>query len=438
MSVDHNAPPQEDEKAAIDGIQSEAEEQEEFSFLQETIKDELPSGKRTFYKIIKIAGSGAVFGLAACIGFFALKPWAETQFQRDPSEIVIPQDSDEEEEQTTGDTADEDTQAQPELTIKNYQELNVALYEVATAANKCVVEVTAQRESDNWLEDAYDTKDSVSGVFYDDNGQEVLILTYSSITKDAEGLMVTFADNQSYSASLKKRDDNLGLAVISVPRNNIKQGTWSQITQGVLGNSNLTTRGEGMIALGKQFGYGGSMGYGIVSSARNTVMKADGEYSIISTDIMAASNGTGVLFNLNGEIVGLIDQTISNTDSMTLVTAYAISNLKGAIQELSNGKGVPYIGVWGTDISETAAEEQGLPEGIYVKEVNADSPAMNAGIKSGDIITSFKDNEITTLKAYNKELMECSTGQAVKIEGKRMGPEGYVDIAFDVTIGSLE
>ena len=438
MSVEHNVPPKEDESAGKQGVQSEPEEQEEFSFLQETIKDEQPSGKRTFYRIVKIAGAGAIFGFAACVSFFVLKPWAEAKFAKDPSEIVIPQDSDEEETQADDAAAEEQTPVPAEMTIESYQELNLAIYEVAAAANKSVVEVTAVHGDDSWMNDAYDTRESVSGVYYDDNGQEILILTYSSISKDTESLTVTFADNQSYSAALKKRDDNLGIAVISIPRNNIKQGTWSQIEQGVLGNSNLTTRGEGVIVLGKQFGYASGMGYGIISSARNTVMKADGEYSIISTDITAAGGGTGVLVNLKGEIIGLIDQSISNTDSMNLVTAYAISGLKSAIQELSNGKGVPYIGIWSADISETVAGEQGMPEGIYVKEVNPDSPAMKAGIKSGDILISLKGEDITNMKLYNKEVASCSTGEAVKIEGKRLGPEGYVDITFNVTIGSYE
>lgn len=438
MSKEHDVPPQEDENAEKEGIQSETEEQEEFSFLQETIKDEQPNGKRRFYKFIKLAGSGVIFGLAACVAFFSLKPWAETKFQKDPSEIVIPQDSEEDEQQDADAAEDVEVQVQQELTIESHRELNEAIYEVASVANKSVVEVTAVNSDDSWMTDTYDNKESVAGLYFDDNGQDVLIITYSSITEDAESLIVTFADNLSYSASLKKRDANLGIAVIGVPRSSIKQTTWSQIEQGVLGNSKLTSKGDSVIAIGNQFGYASGLGYGIISSTKNTVMKADGEYSIISTDIAAADNGTGVLVNLNGEVIGLIDQSISATDSMNLVTAFAISDLKSAIEDLGNVKGVPYIGIWGVDISETLSTEQGMPQGIYVKEVNADSPAMNAGIKSGDIITSFAGNAISNLQAYNKAVMESSVGKEIKLEGKRQGPEGYVDITFEVTIGSNE
>jgi len=226
--------------------------------------------------------------------------------------------------------------------------------------------------------------------------------------------------------------------VVSVEKSKMKKNTLSSIEEALLGNSNLLAKGEAVIALGKHFGYSGSMGYGVVSSTRNAVMRADGVYSIISTDITTVSNGTGVLVNLKGEIIGLIDQTISSEDSMSLVTAYAISDLKDWIERLSNGKGVPYIGIVGADITEAAAKEQDMPEGVYVKEVNPDSPAMNAGIKSGDIMTSFKDKDITSLSAYQSVLKECNTQEKIKIKGKRLGPEGYVDISFEVTIGSKE
>ena len=435
MSDEHGMTPRDDENVGKESIQSESEEQKEFSFLQETIKDEQPSGKRTFYRIIKVSGFGVVFGLAACIAFYALKPWVETKFQKDPSEIVIPKDSEEEQGQ---EEKTEEEPVQQELTIENYREMYNQLYDVASAANKSIVEVTGILEDDSWMDMAYDNNNSVSGIYIGDNGQETLVLTYSSILKGAESIKVTFSDNQTYTAKIKKADENLGLVVVSVEKNKMKKNTLSSIEEAVLGNSNLLAKGEAVIALGKHFGYSGSMGYGVVSSTRNAVMRADGVYSIISTDITTVSNGTGVLVNLKGEIIGLIDQTISSEDSMSLVTAYAISDLKDWIERLSNGKGVPYIGIVGADITEAAAKEQDMPEGVYVKEVNPDSPAMNAGIKSGDIMTSFKDKDITSLSAYQSVLKECNTQEKIKIKGKRLGPEGYVDISFEVTIGSKE
>lgn len=433
MSDTRNPNPSPEEHLPEDHVQPEDEGQKEFAFLQETIKDEHPSGKRTFYKLVKVAGIGLVFGLAASCGFYALKPWAESKFQKNPSVVTIPKDE-------VAEVVPEDTgeKSVPALSIDNYRELNMALFDVANAANKSVVEVTGVLAEESWLGSSYDSVNSVSGLFVFDNGQEVLILTHSAILKNATALTVTFCDNQTYPATLKKNDANIGLAVISIPRSSIAQNTWGQIQSAVLGNSNLVARGDAVISLGKQFGFAGGFGYGIISSGRNSVAKADGEFQILNTDIAAVVNGTGVIVNLRGEVIGIIDQSISGADSMNLVTAYAISDIKTIIEDLSNGLGVPYTGIRGVDISETLAKQQGIPQGIYVQEVEADSPAMSAGIKGGDIITRFGKENVLNLGSYQRELLEQKQGASVKIEGQRLGADGYVDIGFEVAIGSKE
>ena len=112
------------------------QEPEKYSFLQEKIKDEAFSRKKVLYKISWLVGKGLLFGVAASIGFFALKPWAESTFQKNPDKIEIPKDED------IQDTLAEDTQpVQQELTIESYKELNSLLTQTSIEAKKCVVEV---------------------------------------------------------------------------------------------------------------------------------------------------------------------------------------------------------------------------------------------------------------------------------------------------------
>ena len=75
-------------------------EHEEYEFLLETLKDEKKRGRIGKSTIIKSAALGLVFGMAASLGFFALKPWAEDLMLGDPNEITIP-----EEEEDGGNTA---------------------------------------------------------------------------------------------------------------------------------------------------------------------------------------------------------------------------------------------------------------------------------------------------------------------------------------------
>ena len=98
---------------------------------------------------------------------------------------------------------------------------------------------------------------------------------------------------------------------------------------------------------------------------------------------------------------------------------------------------VPYIGIRGLDVT-AEIEAQGIPEGVYVRTVETDSPAMAAGIQSGDIITEAAGKKITSLSAYQSVLRDQKSGSKIRLKGQRQGSGGYVDISFDVTVGSKE
>ena len=76
-----------------------------------------------------------------------------------------------------------------------------------------------------------------------------------------------------------------------------------------------------------------------------------------------------------------------------------------------------------------------MPKGIYVKSVETDSPAMRAGIQTGDIITDIDEMPINSLIGYHNQVMIKKVGQQIQINGVRFGAEEYVAIAFDVMVG---
>lgn len=408
-------------------------EEKEYSFMQETIKDESRSVKKTKKMVLKYAGLGLVFGLTASVGFCALKPWAESQFQKDPEKVTI---SVEEEEETQASVEETEVVVDQALTIDNYRELNRALVQVADEAEKCVVVISAETEESQWKSDSYNKKNEVSGMLLADNGQELLIFAKTTVLKDALNLRATFADGKSYSAFVKTKEENLGFAIFSVQKQDVQDSTMEAIKIAELGSSNYMNRGDLVIALGSPFGYSEGVGFGILASKDNAIKKTDGEYGLLTTDIAGAANGTGILVNVRGAVVGLIDQTVAGETGDNLLTAYGITNLKLLMENLSNGNQVPYIGVKGITITEAISNGQGIPKGIYVQEVAADSPAMEAGIQSGDIITGMKQEEIELFSVYTAKLMRCTVGDKIKIEGQRLGAGGYVDIDFNVIVGS--
>ena len=159
---------------------------------------------------------------------------------------------------------------------------------------------------------------------------------------------------------------------------------------------------------------------------------------MLATDIPLSSDGTGVLFNMDGEVIGMISASIWDEKKGSTANAYAISDIKSTIELLANGTPVPFAGIHGTTVTKTIQDSRGIPAGIYVIDVDTDSPAMQAGIQSGDVITKVNGKEVSSIMSFRQVLLDTEAGGQVRFTGLRQGAEGYVEIDFDVTIGSKE
>ena len=415
--------------------QEQSENQEEYSFLQETIKREPVTGKMIASHLGKIAVCGAIFGIMACVSFCALKPWAEENFRKDSAKVEIPKD---EEEEADGEQKEEKEPVMPEFTVESLERMQSVLYNVARDAEHSVVEIRGIHGNEGWIRESFDTVNSVSGVVIADTGSQLLILADNSIVENSESFTVTFDEHSTYDIQLRKQDRNLGIGIFGIEKASMKSGTLSHVKPIPLGNSHLTRRGEIVMAIGKPLGYSGSYGYGAVSSVSESISPADGNYGLILTDIPGSENGTGILLNTEGEMIGLIQHRITSGEHVTVTNALAISDLKQTLELLSNNQGVPYVGIYGTDVTEQVEKEQGIPMGVYVKNVEAESPAMSAGIQAGDVITKVGKTKVNTLDAYQNAILEAASGEEVTLYGKRKGNDGYVEIEFKVTVGSRE
>ncbi len=419
-------------KRELNQEQNPEQASEEYSFLQEIIKDEQKDLKKIVKKVVKWAILGFVFGMTACTGFFALKPWAETTFQRDTDKVEIPKDE-EAEEVTQPETVSE--LVQQELTMEDYRELNQVISEVAAEAKKCVVQVTGIAQDGSWANEQDAGALQSAGLIVADNGRELLILTNYSSVKSASLFQVEFADGTDHEAVLKQKDGTIDLAIFSVAKSGISEDTWAQIKVAELGNSNTLQQGRTLIAVGSPFGYADGVGYGVASSVEESIVHADGKYSVIITDMPGAQKSSGFLFDTYGKVQGIIDSSFIDDGSNGILSAIGISAVKSEIELMSNGKNVPYVGIVGTVVTAEMSEAQGIPEGLYVTEVEVDSPAMKAGIQSGDVITKVGSRKVSDLEAYRKAILEQEAGKTITFTGQRRGAENYVDIKFSVTVG---
>ena len=103
-----------------------------------------------------------------------------------------------------------------------------------------------------------------------------------------------------------------------------------------------------------------------------------------------------------------------------------------------NSQSVPYVGLYGETVSSDISKSKAIPSGMYVTQVQADSPAMAAGIQSGDVIQTVNGTKITTMAQYEEALQACKVDTNIQIKGQRLGAGKYVDISFQVTVRSRE
>lgn len=408
---------------------------EEYSFLQEVIKDETVSMKRLKGSILRLAGSGAVLGLTASLVFCAAMPWLEAHFNNNPAQVEIPKDEELEEEVLAAEEKEEkekEEKEEKESEEESYRRVLQTLNTEAIQAKRGIVSVGKVADEEKKEEVTGDT----TGILVADNGRELLILSDIVTVKKGEHIAVTFPDGNVHAATEKMRDPNLDLCVYAVLREKIDKTTWSGIETAEFGNSNLVKSGDAVIILGRPYGTDEAAGYGVVTVDEEYIEQADGVFSLISTNIAGNDTGSGAIFNRRGQLIGVISQSVLEVEGNKRIVGYGISDIKSIIELLSNGSVIPYTGICGMDVTEEL-NEKGMPQGIYVKEVEPDSPAMAAGIQSGDVIVGIDGQNIISLSNYHSILIRKEVGTQLMLQGCRQGAgDEYVDIDFSVTVGS--
>lgn len=437
---------------------SNNDNKEDYEFIKEKIKEKPLNKRKLAFKVVISVFTGAIFGLAACTTFILCKPYLEDVLLGVEKEtVIIPSnESDVSGEQEVADTeADDQSQAnldEPKvqqvynvvqkvgIEVSDYEQLYGKLYSIVESVNPSVVTVTGVTNDTDWFNNTYENKGQTSGLVIANNGSEYLILAESSKILNVEEIRVTFFDDTVATANLKKCDPNTGLAVISVPMQSMQTSTLAIVKTATLGSSEYITQGSPVIAMGSPLGYLNSISYGVVTSSKNEARIPDWNIGILGTDIYGSSDGTGILINLNGEVIGFINQNIEGTEESEehLLTFLGISDLKSIIQKLSNGLDIAYMGVKGMDVTESITEQYDVPVGAYVAEVALDSPAMYSGIQSGDVITKIGTCEIKTFHDLENELMKHNPNEETTVTVMRPEKDAYTKINLKLTFSSLK
>ena len=241
---------------------------------------------------------------------------------------------------------------------------------------------------------------------------------------EATGITVNiYGDSESYEAKVIGTDVYTDLAVLKIEKNDLKPIT--------IGDSNSVKVGEFVMAVGNPLGMEYSVTSGIVSAINREIESEGSTFTAIQTDAAINSgNSGGALVNSKGELIGINTMKFAGTGIEGIGFAIPISSATTIIDQLIEFQSVkrPYIGIMGSSVDTATAKRYNLPEGIYVEEVEENSPAATSGLKQSDIITKIEGQNVKSVNELNKIKYNYKIGDTVKLTVYRNGETIELDI----------
>ena len=446
---------------------------EHYQFHEEqgtVLKPSGPSGhRRNQNSFQKKAGAtialAVIFGLVAAVVFQAANFAADRFLNTGKSSVQI---------KTTDsvdlqETASDDSTADKVLSDSE----NGTVAAVAQASMPSVVAITTVSVQEipsffGYSSHQYKSASTGSGIIVGDNDDELLIATNNHVVDEATTLSVCFigddvanaetetvnaGDNgdlnveDAVSAKIKGTDADNDLAVVAVKKSDIPEDTLNQIKIAQIGSSDDLAVGQQVVAIGNALGYGQSVTSGWISALNRTISTDDGTNStgLIQTDAaINPGNSGGALLNMKGELIGINSAKYADSAVEGMGYAIPISKAKPILEELMNRetrekvdsskKG--YLGVSLANLTTEAIEMYNMPTGAFVRSVEDDSPAQEAGICKGDIIVKFDGQKVSDGDDLLDKLQYYKSGEKIEAVIARATNGEYEENTIELTLGT--
>lgn len=446
---------------------------EHYQFHEEqgtVLKPSGPSGhRRNQNSFQKKAGAtialAVIFGLVAAVVFQAANFAADRFLNTGKSSVQI----------KTTDSVDLQEMASDDSTADKVlsDSENGTVAAVAQASMPSVVAITTVSVQEipsffGYSSHQYKSASTGSGIIVGDNDDELLIATNNHVVDGATTLSVCFigddvanaetetvnaGDNgdlnveDAVSAKIKGTDADNDLAVVAVKKSDIPEDTLNQIKIAQIGSSDDLAVGQQVVAIGNALGYGQSVTSGWISALNRTISTDDGTNStgLIQTDAaINPGNSGGALLNMKGELIGINSAKYADSAVEGMGYAIPISKAKPILEELMNRetrekvdsskKG--YLGVSLANLTTEAIEMYNMPTGAFVRSVEDDSPAQEAGICKGDIIVKFDGQKVSDGDDLLDKLQYYKSGEKIEAVIARATNGEYEENTIELTLST--
>jgi len=310
---------------------------------------------------------------------------------------------------------------------------------------------TAERNSDGTY--AY-TRDLVSAVkdsivyievYVNYRGQETLYGAGSGIIISKDGYIITnahVAENDYYTVTklvvnVNTTDPNNGTSVSTAYEADLLgSDTDTDLAAAALGDSDKLSLGDDVVVIGNPLGLETSVSKGVVSGLNRQVYD-DNSISAIQTDTAINSgNSGGGLFNMYGEVVGVVNMKLINDNAENLGFAITINDAKSVINDLiTKGyvSGRPILGITCVQVSDYIGAVRGMTPGLVVTDIDQDMAIASSGLVVGDTITAINGTDVRTVDEVSEILKDKKPGDTVTATVVRTDSRGR-DKSVDIEI----
>ena len=385
-------------------------------------QDAQPPKKKKKFNGKRVARSAVALVLAAAMGFAG--GFVGAKFGGS-GKVVIQQVA-------PSSTANSSDSADSSITAASSSGSSLTTEQVADLVSPSVVVITTEQvvySQWSWYGQNQVESGAGSGVIISSDGY---ILTCAHVVDGASTITVTIGD-KDYTATLVGEDTTSDIAVIKIDADGLTPAT--------VGNSDSLKVGQSVMAVGNPLGeLGGTVTGGMISALnRSVTIQGSSSVNTMSLIQMDASvspgNSGGGLFNMNGELIGLVNAKSSSSDAEGLGFAIPINDaIKVAQDLLENGyvSGRPYMGITYLAVTDaqTAAQLNVNAYGVYVVDVVQGGPADKAGLKTGDRIVSIDGTEIAQKDDLGTLIQQHAAGDTLSITVAREGQMQTVSLTL--------
>ena len=273
-----------------------------------------------------------------------------------------------------------------------------------------------------------------SGFLIDSEGH---IVTNDHVVEDEETVTVTFSDGSSAEADVTGRLPGNDLALLKVESSSV-----AGITPVTLGDSSVLKPGQLAIAIGAPFGLEGTITVGVVSQVNRDMPSHVGRLvsGVIQTDAMInPGNSGGPLLDSDGSVIGVT--TAIRTGGLGATAfggvgfAVPIDFLKDNLDDLKEGGVIrpPWLGISATGLTPELVEalELSVDSGVYVIDVESDSPADDAGLVGSGLERGSPASGGDIITAVNGVSVDSVTGLITQLDTYRPGDDAPLTIVRD-------